>query len=123
MRKPTIVLGANNNPERYAYKAVEFLQSIKQPIYPVGIKSGEVLGLEILHDFKDSKISEPIDTVTLYLNPFHQEAWYQPIIDLKPKRVIFNPGTENDEFEDRLRKEGIEALEACTLVMIRTGVY
>lgn len=123
MRKPTIVLGANNNPERYAYKAVEFLQSIKQPIYPVGIKSGEVLGLEILHDFKDPKINEPIDTVTLYLNPFHQETWYQPIIDLKPKRVIFNPGTENDEFEDRLRKEGIEALEACTLVMIRTGVY
>ncbi len=123
MRKPTIVLGANNNPERYAYKAVEFLQSIKQPIYPVGIKSGEVLGLEILHDFKDPKINEPIDTVTLYLNPFHQETWYQPIIDLKPKRVIFNPGTENDEFEDLLRQEGIEAVEACTLVMIRTGVY
>jgi len=123
MRKATIVLGANNNPERYAYKAVEFLQSIQQPIYPVGIKSGEVRGLEILHDFKDPKINEPIDTVTLYLNPFHQEMWYQQIINLKPKRVIFNPGTENDEFEDRLRQEGIEVIEACTLVMIRTGVY
>jgi len=123
MRKPTIVLGANDNPERYAYKAVDFLQSIKQPIYPVGIKKGTVLGLEILHDFKDPKINEPIHTVTLYLNPFHQKEWYQPILDLKPKRVIFNPGTENEEFENMLEEAGIEVEEACTLVMVRTGVY
>lgn len=123
MRKPTIVLGASNNPDRYAYKAVDFLQSINQPVYPVGIKKGVVKGLEILHDFNDSKIQDTIHTVTLYINPLIQRDWYKKILELKPQRVIFNPGTENQEFEEMLEADGIETVEACTLVMIRTGVF
>jgi len=123
MRKPTIVLGANANPERYAYKAVDFLQSINQPVYPVGNKKGEVLGLEILPDFNHIKADDDIHTVTLYLNPENQRGWYKPILDLNPKRVIFNPGTENQEFETMLEEKGIEVEEACTLTMVRVGLF
>ncbi|MFM9945074.1 MAG: CoA-binding protein [Bacteroidia bacterium] len=122
MKKPTVVLGANNNPAKYAYKAVDFLQSINQPVYPVGIQNGEVLGLEILHDFKHLETRD-IHTVTLYLNPGNQIHWYKPILNLKPKRVIFNPGTENPEFAEMLEEKGIEVEEVCTLVMVRTGQY
>ena len=121
MDKPTVVLGANNNPEKYAYKAVDFLQGIGQTIYPIGIKAGEVLGLKIEQDF--NHLPPDIDTVTLYVGPHNQTNWIQPIINLRPKRVIFNPGTENPEFEDLLEQHGIEAIEACTLVMVRTGQY
>ena len=123
MRKPTIVLGANNNPEKYVFKAIDFLQSISQPVYPVGIQEGKVLGLDILHDFNPPGINEKIHTVTLYLNPRNQQEWIQPIIDLKPRRVIFNPGTENPEFEEMLEEAGIEVEEACTLVMVRAGMF
>jgi len=123
MIKPTVVLGANPNPERYAWKAVDFLQSINQPVYPVGIKKGKVLGLEILPDFEHIKEDQNIHTVTLYINPTHQKEWYKPIMDLNPKRVIFNPGTENPEFEALLEEKGIEVEEACTLTMIRVGLF
>ncbi len=122
MNKPTVVLGANTNPEKYAYKAVEFLQSIHQPVFPVGIRPGEVKGLPILQDFSHLK-NEDVHTVTLYVNPTNQTHWYKQILDLNPKRVIFNPGTENPEFEEMLEEKGIEVEEACTLVMVRTGVY
>ncbi len=121
MNKPTVVLGANANPEKYAYKAIEFLQSINQPIYAVGIKAGEVLGLPIESDF--SNIKDPIHTVTLYVGAQNQSNWIQPILDLFPERVIFNPGTENPEFAEMLEEKGIKVEEACTLVMVRTGVY
>ena len=123
MNKPTIVLGANNNPEKYAYKAVDFLQGLGQTIYPVGIKSGEVLGLKIEQDFSHLIHLKNIDTVSLYVGPQNQTNWIQAIIDLKPKRVIFNPGTENQDFEELLEANCIEAIEACTLVMVRTGQY
>jgi predicted CoA-binding protein len=123
MNKPTVVLGANSNPEKYAYKAVDFLQGIGQIIYPVGIKPGEVLGLKIEQDFNHLSADNHVDTVSLYVGPQNQANWIKPIIDLKPKRVIFNPGTENPEFEELLEANGIEAIEACTLVMVRTGQY
>jgi len=122
MNKPTVVLGANTNPEKYAYKAVEFLQSINQPIFPVGIRPGEVKGLDIEQDFSHLEDKE-IHTVTLYVNPTNQTHWYQSILNLNPKRVIFNPGTENPEFEEMLEEKGIETVEACTLVMVRTGQF
>lgn len=121
MIKPTVVLGAHTNPEKYAYKAIEFLQSIHQPVYAVGIKKGEVLGLSIETDF--AHLIEPIDTVTLYVGAQNQSNWIQAILDLKPKRVIFNPGTENPEFEQLLVDNGIEVQEACTLVMVRSGQF
>ena len=123
MKKPTIVLGASDNPERYAYRAVDFLQSIDQPVYPVGNKKGIVKGLEILQDVDDPQIPANIHTVTLYLNPFIQKQWYEKIIKLKPERVIFNPGTENQEFEELLESNGIKTEEACTLVLVRTGAF
>lgn len=123
IRKPTVVLGATDNPERYAYKAVQFLQSINQPVYPVGIRKGTVLGLNIMQELDDPAISEPVHTVSLYINPMIQESWYDKILALHPQRVIFNPGTENPEFEQMLESAGIETEEACTLVMVRTGVF
>ena len=123
MIKPTIVLGASENPDRYAYKAVDFLQSINQPVYPVGNKKGRVKGLEILQKFNDPAILDKIHTVSLYINPVIQKEWYNQIIELKPTRVIFNPGTENQEFEELLEENGIHTEEACTLVLIRTGAY
>ena len=72
---------------------------------------------------KEKKSFENVDTITLYLNPMHQKQYYDYIVSLKPKRIIFNPGTENEEFEKMAEKKGIEALEACTLVMLRSGQY
>lgn len=123
MKKPTIVLGASDNPDRYSYRAVDFLQSIVQPVYPVGIKRGVVKGLEIFQRIDDPKIPKEIHTVSLYINPIIQKEWYKQIVELKPERVIFNPGTENAEFEEILEEHGIEFEEACTLVMVRTGVF
>ena len=71
----------------------------------------------------EKPILSDIDTVTMYIGPGHQPQWYEYVINLKPKRVIFNPGTENEEFEHLLKKEGIEILEACTLVLISIGAY
>jgi len=123
MKKPTIVLGASDNPDRYSYKAIDFLQSIDQPVYPVGIRRGIVKGLQIYQRIDDPEIPKKIHTVTLYINPMIQKEWYDQIVELKPERVIFNPGTENEEFEEILEKNGIQTEEACTLVMVRSGVF
>jgi len=88
----------------------------------VGIKKGNVLGKEIL-DLKARPEISDVDTMTLYINPTHQQEWYDYFIKLNPKRVIFNPGTENPELEKQLEEKGIEAVEACTLVMLGTGQY
>lgn len=118
--KKTVVIGATDNPERYAYKATVALQKHKYEAVPVGIKDGEINGTKIINGMKD--ISD-VDTVTLYVGPKNQPGWYDYIIGLKPKRVIFNPGTENPEFEEMLQKNKIEAVEACTLVMLSIGNY
>ena len=89
---------------------------------PVGIKHGEVAGEHIL-DIRQKPSIDNVHTVTLYLGPQNQPEWYDYILSLKPKRIIFNPGTENPEFEQLANKEGIETEEACTLVLIRTKSY
>ena len=122
MDKPTIVLGASPNTERYSYKAVSLLISLNFKVYAVGKKNGEINGIEIMKDFKKIPKDE-IHTVSIYLNEQNQKMWYNKIIELKPKRVIFNPGAENTEFEDLLKLNGIETIEACTLVMLKTGQY
>ncbi|MCC6722190.1 MAG: CoA-binding protein [Bacteroidia bacterium] len=122
MQKPTLVLGASTKPERYSYKSIEFLLNHKHKVYAVGNKNGEVKGVKIYNDFTEIPKSE-IHTVTLYLNKQNQKNWYKEIIELKPKRVIFNPGAENYEFEEILNKKGIETIEACTLVLLNTGQY
>lgn len=122
VKNKTLIAGATNNPSRYAFLAAEMLRQYHHDFIPVGIKKGEVLGKAILNLF-DNPMVEGVDTITLYVGPAHQLAWYEYIISLKPRRVIFNPGTENPEFEELLNNNGIEPIEACTLVMLRTNQY
>jgi len=98
------------------------LQEYNQEFVPVGIKRGSVFGKEIL-DLRSLPDIENVDTVTLYVNPQHQKEWYDYFFKLKPKRVIFNPGTENPELEKLLEEKNIQALEACTLVLLRSGQF
>jgi uncharacterized protein len=120
--KKTVIIGATTNPSRYAFLAARMLTSYNHEIVPVGIKEGEVFGNEILDIFEKPAIAG-VDTVTLYIGPHRQPEYYNYILGLKPKRIIFNPGTENEEFEKMAEQQGVEALEACTLVMLRSGQY
>jgi len=116
----TVVIGASEKPERYAQLASMSLQKHGYEVIPVGLKEGIINGIPILK--KDTKIDN-VDTVTLYVGPAHQPLWYDYILSLKPKRVIFNPGTENPELEQLLIKNGIEFTQACTLVLLSTAQY
>lgn len=118
--KKTIVIGASDNPERYSYKATIALQKHNHEVIPVGIRKGKINEIEII---TEKNFFSDIDTVTLYVGPQNQAAWEDYIFSLKPKRVIFNPGTENPDFESRLSQKGIEPIEACTLVMLSIGNY
>ncbi|MBL7888064.1 MAG: CoA-binding protein [Bacteroidia bacterium] len=120
MKKRTVIIGASDNPERYAYKATLALQKHGHEAIPVGLRPGNINGIEII---KEKATINDVDTVTLYVGPQNQESWKEYVISLKPKRVIFNPGTENPEFEAELQKKGIETIEACTLVMLSIGNY
>lgn len=120
MGKKTVVLGASTNPNRYSYLAVNKLTSFKHPVVAVGRKEGNIGSIDIV---PGTPQQEEVDTVTLYLNPTNQKPYYDYILSLKPKRIIFNPGTENYELEELAEKQGIETLEACTLVMLSTGQY
>ncbi|HYF33114.1 MAG TPA: CoA-binding protein [Chitinophagaceae bacterium] len=118
--KKTLVLGASDSPLRYSYLAVHRLRAHGHPVVAIGKKPGKVADVDI---FKGEQPAAGIDTVTLYLNPLHQKIYYNYIVSLKPKRIIFNPGTENDELAVLAEQNGIKTLEACTLVMLSTGQY
>ncbi|WP_428662417.1 CoA-binding protein [Runella sp.] len=118
--KKTLILGASGNPARYSFLAANRLVQHGHPIVMLGLKEGQVAGNQILTGKPGVK---DIDTVTLYIGPQHQPEWYDYILALQPKRVIFNPGTENPEFEQLLNNNGIEAEEACTLVLLSIGRY
>lgn len=120
MSKKTVVIGASTNTERYAYKATGKLKSYGHEVVPVGLKEGEIHGVQILTGLPEIK---GVDTITMYVGPQNQPSYYQYIIGMHPKRVVFNPGTENPEFQDMLVKEGIEPVEGCTLVMLSVGEY
>ncbi len=120
--KNTVIIGASTNPSRYAYIAAGMLQEYDHVIIPVGIKKGEIYGEPIL-DIRQHPPIADVDTVTLYIGPQHQTEHYDYILGLKPKRVIFNPGTENPVFEKLIEDSGAEALEACTLVLLSSGQY
>jgi predicted CoA-binding protein len=120
--KKTVIIGATPNPSRFAYLAAGRLQAHGIEFVPVGIKKGSVFGKEIL-DLRQLPEVSDVDTITLYINPDHQREWYNYFFKLNPKRVIFNPGTENSELEKLLEQKNIEALEACTLVMLGSGQY
>ncbi|MDX3916462.1 MULTISPECIES: CoA-binding protein [Olivibacter] len=116
----TLILGATTNPARYAYLAANRLVAAGHEIVNVGIKKGAVAGVDIvpprepLHD---------IHTVTLYIGPKLQGQYYDYLMKTKPKRIIFNPGTENDELAALAKTNGIEPVYACTLVLLSTGQY
>ncbi len=122
MSKKTVIIGATPNPSRYAYLAAEMLTDYHHEIVPVGIKQGTVQGVSIL-PIQTKPVVPHVDTITMYIGPQHQPEWYDYLLSLKPKRIIFNPGTENDELARLAAAKGIETLEACTLVMLRSGQY
>ena len=118
--KKTLVLGASDNPSRYSYLAIQRLRNHGHPVVAIGRKDTKVADVNIT---KDKEPVTGIDTVTLYLNPTHQREYYDYILSLKPKRIIFNPGAENDELIELAQEMNIKTMEACTLVLLSTGQY
>ncbi|MCU0469792.1 MAG: CoA-binding protein [Arcicella sp.] len=116
----TLIVGASTNPERYAFKAANSLLTYGHEIAMVGQKEGEVQGVAIQTNYPDF---QGIDTVTMYMGARNQPALYEYILKQNPRRIIFNPGAENPEFEALAHQQGIETEEACTLVLLATGQY
>ena len=118
--KKTLVLGASENPDRYSNLAVKKLQAHDHPVVALGRKKAVIGNISIE---TEKKPINDIDTVTLYLNAANQKEYYDYILSLHPKRIVFNPGTENDELAELAEKNGIKTQEACTLVLLSTGQY
>lgn len=118
----TLLVGATENPSRYAYLAAKMLSEKNQDFIPIGIKKGQVFGKEIL-DLRSKPQLQDIHTITLYIGPDNQAEWMDYLIGLHPKRIIFNPGTENQLFFQKAKQAGIEVLPACNLVMLSTGQF
>ena len=119
-KKKTLVLGASDNPARYSFMAIDRLRAHGHSVVAVGRKQTVVKDVMVETEIRKA---EDIDTVTLYLNPDHQQSYYDEILALHPRRIIFNPGTENPELAQLAAAKGIEAVEACTLVMLATAQY
>jgi hypothetical protein len=120
--KKTVVVGASPNPARYAYKAAHLLKEYEHPIIPLSIKRGKVADEQMMDLRQKPEISE-VDTLTLYIGTRHQAEWMDYLLGLSPRRIIFNPGTENPDFMAKAEAEGIEVVEGCTLVMLHSGTY
>ena len=110
-----MVLGASPNPVRFSYKAVKSLRKHDHEVVAVGFREGDIEGTKVL---VGQPPVEDVHTVSIYIGSSRQADYYDYIISLKPERVIFNPGTVNPEFMGRLKREGIEPLNACMLVML-----
>jgi uncharacterized protein len=119
-KKKTLVLGASENPARYSNMAIRRLLSYQHPVLAIGKKKGRVGDVQIETEHKPYTC---VDTVTLYLNPLHQQEYYEYILSLGPRRIIFNPGAENEELAELAEKKGIHVQEACTLVLLGTGQF
>lgn len=120
MEKKTVVLGASENPERYSNMAVKKLRAHGHEVHAIGRREGKIGDTPVI---KGEPPIEGVDTVTLYLNPANQQPYYDYIKSLHPKRIIFNPGTENEELIKMADENGIKTMEACTLVLLSTGQY
>ncbi len=117
-----LILGASNNPARFSYKAAYALTGREYDIVPVGLKRGSVAGRTIL-DIRSRPKIEDVDTITLYMNPKNQSGYLDYILSLNPRRIIFNPGTENRDLIHLAEERGIEVIVDCTLVMLRSGYF
>jgi predicted CoA-binding protein len=115
------ILGASNNPSRYSYKAQSKLIDQGHSVYPISLHEEEVLGIKSYSSLQE--IDQRIDTVTVYINPTHFQNILQDIIDLKPQRVIFNPGSESPKEMEKLEEAGIKTEAACTLVLLATDQF
>jgi len=120
MNKKTIVLGASSKPDRYSNRAVRLLKKNGHEVAALGFEEGNIDGVPIETHWK---MYDDVDTVTLYLNPDRQKAYYKYMLSLHPKRIIFNPGTENPELEQLAFDNNIPTVEACTLVLLNIGKY
>ena len=120
MKKKTLVFGASLKPERYANLAIHRLIAFGHDVVAFGLEKGKIAGVSIDTELLDY---EDIDTVTLYLNPSRQRMYYDYVVGLNPKRLLFNPGTENPEFYQLLESHHIEYEVACTLVLLSTNQY
>jgi predicted CoA-binding protein len=118
--KKTLVLGASDNPSRYSNLAIQKLRRYGHPVVAVGRKHTKVGDVPI---DKEKVHHLEVDTITLYLNPDNQKEYYDYILSLNPKRIIFNPGTENQDLVKLAANKGISTLNACTLVMLSTNQY
>ncbi len=120
LNKTTLVIGASENADRYSNMAVKLLLQHKIKVYAIGNREGKIEDVNIhksKFDYTD------VDTITLYINPLLQKAYYDYFLSLKPNRIIFNPGTENNELIELAKKHNISAIVACTLVLLKTGQY
>lgn len=115
-----MVIGASTKPERFSNIAIKMLLEYNHEVVALAKRKGIIHGIEIKTEFP---VNETFHTVTLYLGPNHQLEYYKLLRELHPRRVIFNPGTENTELKRQLELVGIEAIEGCTLVMLRTGQF
>lgn len=120
MKKPTLVIGASTNPVRYANMAIKSLVANGYQVFAVGLREGTVHGVRIQKPFPEIP---GVHTITMYLGQKNQLSYYDYILGLKPRRVIFNPGSENEGFEQRLEQAGIDVVHGCTLVMLHQGRY
>lgn len=120
IQKKTLVIGASDNPARYSYLAVNRLRQNNHPVVGIGKKKVKVADIEVETEKKEFK---DIDTVSLYINPANQKEYYDYILSLHPKRIIFNPGAENEELFNLTKANGIKPLEACTLVLLSTNQF
>jgi uncharacterized protein len=118
----TLIVGATENPSRYAFMAAQMFDERGMDFIPIGIKKGKVFDREILNLREKPQLND-IHTITLYIGPDRQSEWMDYLISLKPKRIIFNPGTENPEFFQKAKVAGVEVLPACNLVMLSTGQF
>ncbi|HEY9261558.1 CoA-binding protein [Chitinophaga sp.] len=119
-KKLTVVLGASPNPERYSNMAVNRLTAKGHPVVAIGSREATIGDIPVITAHPPL---EKVDTVTMYLNPVAQKAYYDYILQLQPRRIIFNPGAENEELEDIARQHNIQPVEACTLVLLSTGQF
>jgi predicted CoA-binding protein len=119
--KTVAILGASPKPDRYAYKAFELLREFGHRPLPVNPAFEEILGEKCYPTI--SNAPGPIDTVTLYLGEARSTPLIDEIIGAKPRRIIMNPGAENASLSAKAEKAGIEVVEGCTLVMLRTGQF
>lgn len=116
----TLVIGASENKDKYANMAIRLLHKKKKKVVALGNKIGNIDGIPILNE---KILFNNIHTISLYINPVIQKEYYQYILSLKPKRIIFNPGTENEELKKIAESSDIETIDACTLVMLHLDQY